>query len=123
MKCYSQGVQPASTAKSAPPATKPTAKDKPREQLEGLQVLSIVIGGALTPTLVTYFEKWFGFSDPLAFALGVFSAWTVAWLVYRPKRLWLGKWIRSTTPRFFLALAAFALVAYLSLRIFHFSTH
>jgi len=116
-------VQPASTAKSAPPATKPTAKDNPRQQLEGLQVLSIVIGGALAPTLETYFEKWFGFSYPLAFALGVFSAWTVAWLVYRPKRLWLGKWIRSTTPRYFLAVAAFALFAYLTLRIFHFSFH
>ena len=100
-----------------------TAKDRPREQLEDLHLLSIVIGGALAPTLVTYFEKWFGFSDPLAFALGVFSAWTVVWLVYRQKRLWLGKWIRSTTPRYFLALAAFALVAYLSLRIFHFSFH
>jgi hypothetical protein len=113
-------VQPASTAKSAQLADKPTAEDKPRGQLEGLQVLSIVIGAALAPTLVTYFKKWFGFSNPLAFALGVFSAWTVAWLVYRPKRLWLGKWIRSTTPRYFLALAAFALFSYLSSRIFHF---
>jgi hypothetical protein len=113
-------VQSLSAEKAPPPTADQTAIEKPEERSEALLALSIIIGSLLTSYFGTQFQKWFGFSEPLAFALGAFSAWTIAWTIYRPKRIWLGyRWIRITSLSYFLLLVAFALAGYLGLRILH----
>jgi hypothetical protein len=111
-------VQSISAAKAPPPNTEQTPIEKLRS--EALLALSIIVGSLLTSYFGTHFQKWFGFSEPPAFALGAFSAWTISWGIYRPKRIWLGyRWIRITSLGYFLLLAALALAGYLSLRVFH----
>jgi hypothetical protein len=117
-------VQSISAAKAPPSSTEQTAIEKLRS--EALLVLSITIGSLLTYYFGTHFQKWFGFSGPPAFALGLFSAWTISWLVDRPKRLWFSfKWFgfntrRATAGAYFLLLAVLALAAYVVGRIMHF---
>ena len=111
-------MQSTFAAKAPLPDTEQTAIERLR--LEALFALSIIFGSLLTGYFGTHFQKWFGFSEPPAFALGAFSAWTISWGIYRPKRIWLGfRWIRITSLGYFLLLAAIALAGYVSLRAFH----
>ena len=76
---------------------------------EFLKTLSMLVAGTLTGLFTEGLVHWFRLSMPVTFAVSFFSCWTLASLIYRPKKI--------THRAYILGLAGIALASYFVMRI------
>lgn len=91
--------------------TKLMETESPKVKSDALAALSIVLAVLLTDYFRMQLHGWCGLSQPLAFALGLFLAWTIALLLFGPGRL--------SKRIYMLLLMLISLAAYITGRMAH----